>query len=369
MEDTMVDHVVILAGGSGTRLWPASVKGRPKQFMPAQGELSFLRQTLDRAFALGIPGKVVIVAHKDHAPGIRREFDQLPAEKQERLVLLSEPEARNTAPALTAAVLWAREEGSPAADSPEDQTVLVLPSDHLVSPQEAFRKDVEQADRLARKDYLVPFGIPPVRPETGYGYIQAGDPVEPGRLVKKFKEKPDRKTAEAFLAAGDHYWNSGMFVYGVGTFLREMEACTPEVVRALEGVRFQGMLEKSGGLTALRDPEELAEMYSRAPATSVDYALMEKSSRVAMVGTSFQWNDVGSWDEMAELPPPEGQAVYQDGSRGCYVNADMPVALCGVEDLMVVVQNGAVLVCRKGEGQRVKAIVNQLKEDDRQDLL
>ncbi len=364
----MVDHAVILAGGSGTRLWPASVKARPKQFMPAQGGRSFLRQTLDRAFNLGITGKVLIAAHKDHEAGIREEFRQLPGEQQKRLALLSEPEARNTAPALTAALLWAKEEGG-AAGKPEDQTVLILPSDHLVSPQDAFQEDVEQADSLARQGFLVPFGIPPTRPETGYGYIQAGEPVEPGRRVKKFKEKPDRKTAEEFLAAGDHYWNSGMFVFRVGTFLQEMELCTPGVLRAFSGVNLHGLMGEDQGLFCVKDPQTLAERYRKAPATSVDYALMEKSSRVAMVGTSFSWNDVGSWDEMAELPPPEGQTVYQDGSRGCYVNADMPVALCGVEDLMVVVQNGSVLVCRKGEGQRVKAIVNQLKEDERRDLL
>lgn len=362
----MVNHVVILAGGSGTRLWPASVKARPKQFMEAQGSVSFLGKTLERAFYLGVSGKIVVVAHKDHAPGMEKEFLKLSPEQRKKMVLLSEPEARNTAPALMLAVQWALENPS---DPAEDDTLLVLPADHLITPPEAFKADVEKADVLARKGYLVPFGIPPTRPETGYGYLQGGDACAPGRLVKKFKEKPDMETAKAFLAAGDHYWNSGMFVYGAKTFLEELTQGTPEIPEAFRHLKVNPHMRETQGFQQLARPEEIASIYGGAPSISVDYGVMEKSRRVAMVDTSFTWNDVGSWDEMSALDEPADQLIYREGSKNCYVNSEMPVALCGVEDLIVVVQNGSVLVCRKGESQRVKEVVTRLKEEGRKDLL
>lgn len=345
----MVDHVVVMAGGAGKRLWPASYGSRPKPFMEVEGDSTLFRGTLERALALGIKGKIVVVTHEDHVPVTRDECRKLDEKFWEKITILAEPIARNTAPALALAASWLSLEGA------DHDVLLVQAADHLISPVEAFVETVEVASREARAGYIVPFGLIPRYPATGYGYIEAGDKVGTVREIKVFREKPDAKTAAEYVTSGRHYWNSGMFVYGVDVFLEELTAHEPAVASAFDGPSESWFRSIDDDRPAAYLPTDaLRHRYEECPAISVDYAVMERSRRIRMVEAAFSWNDVGSWDVIADLAPPPRSSVYQQESRGNFVFSDVPVALCGVEDLIVVAANGRVLVCRKGASQLVK---------------
>jgi mannose-1-phosphate guanylyltransferase/mannose-6-phosphate isomerase len=366
----MVDHVLILAGGSGTRLWPASNSSHPKQFIPVRDGKSLLRLTIERAGALDISGDIVMITLRDQLDPILKESERITAER-EKLKIIPEPAARNTAPAIAVAAEYLKAQGK------GDDTVLVLPADHLISPVERFREDAARADELARQGYLVTFGIPPAYPATGYGYIESGDKIEPGRRVASFREKPDEKTAKSFVEAGNYYWNSGMFAFKVSTYLDELASHSPAIAETFDGIGKAGESRSERGIPLEMVGEKVEEIYKSSPKDSIDYAVMEKSRSSAMVEASFEWNDIGSWDEMAKLfeegegaaGEGENEKVYTVESNGNFVYSDLPVALCGVDDLMVVVKNGAVLVTKKGSGQLVKKVVEQIKEEGRTDIL
>ena len=425
----MVDDVIIMAGGSGTRLWPASIRSRPKQFMDPGLGMSLLEATIRRAAALEPPGDILIVAHRDHVEPIVEECAALPEEIRTQIVVLGEPEAKNTAPAIAVSMAFlagagggaplAGDPGAPArADDSGNpraiRTALVLAADHLITPVELFRDAVSAADELAREGYLVTFGVTPTRPETGYGYIEAGEEHGPGHIVHAFREKPDRETAERYYASGKHYWNSGMFVFEQGTFARELAAHAPAVADAFAGrvgggggpagsragsrgaasgaeggARAALAVRTERGVRIAGETEALETAYAAAPRISIDYALMEQSTRVAMVPAGFTWNDVGSWDEIAALsergvldpdaaltPMASGAYTETDGpptvevdAGGNFVFSELPVALAGVEDLIVVVRNGRVLITKKGESQLVKRVVDALAKARHDDIL
>jgi mannose-1-phosphate guanylyltransferase/mannose-1-phosphate guanylyltransferase/mannose-6-phosphate isomerase len=379
----MVDDVIIMAGGSGTRLWPASIRSRPKQFMDPGLGSSLLEATIRRAAALEASGRIVIVAHADHVPAIAEECGGLPEELRERISVLGEPEAKNTAPAIALSMAYLRGgrddlgRAPGARESAGGRTALVLAADHLITPVELFRDAVEAADGLAREGYLVTFGVTPTRPETGYGYIEAGEAHGAGNLVAAFREKPDRDTAEQYYASGRHFWNSGMFVFEADSFARELSEHAPEVAETMEGLAdaaFAGRAES--GVHIAGDRSALAAAYRRTSKISIDYALMERSAHVAMVPAGFTWNDVGSWDEIAALsrrgvldPGSAAAASAHEGgaptievnAEGNFVFSEVPVALAGVKDLLVVVKNGRVLITKRGESQLVKQVVEQLE--------
>ena len=318
--------------------------------MTVQGDSSLFCSTVKRAAALNLTGKILVVTHKDHVSAALEDASSLPEDLRKRLVLLAEPEARNTAPALSYAAAWLKEE-----EGNEEAVALVLAADHLIEDLETFRKDAEDASVLADKGYLVVFGIKPDFPSTGYGYIEAGDQEAPGYKVLSFKEKPDADTAKGFLSAGNFFWNSGMFTYRLDTFSRELKAGTPDMILPFEKDFSLPAKEISNNVTVVRPDEDLTELYSRLPKDSIDYALMEKSSNIAMVGAGFDWNDVGSWDVIAQLNPPSRQPVFETGGKGNFVYGDLPVAFCGVDDLIVVMEKGKLLICKKGASQQVKA--------------
>jgi mannose-1-phosphate guanylyltransferase/mannose-6-phosphate isomerase len=285
-------------------------------------------------------------------------------------LVLAEPEARNTAPAIAYACSVL---GQVAA--PED-TLIVQPADHTIAPLAAFREDVEKAASLAEADWLVTFGIPPEGPETGYGYVEAGEQLDPGFKVRKFKEKPDLATAKSFIALGNHYWNSGMFAFRIGRFLEELGKHSPEVARAFAGISTPTHKRPSKSASSIPLPADaqLKAVYGRSPSISIDYAVMEHSDRCAVVPASFSWSDVGSWDVVAELFGSELESRGADsliavGAKDNFVLSDLPVALVGVQDLIVVVKNGIVMVCRKGKSQQVRDVVERLKDEDCRELL
>jgi len=345
----MVDHVIIMAGGAGKRLWPASNNSKPKQFMTVQGRDSLFLNTIKRAAALNINGKILVVTHKDHVGAALEDSRSLDSSIREKLVLLAEPEARNTGPALAYAASWLK-----TLSGGRDSSVLVLAADHLIKDVQQFAGDVEDASVLAGMGHLVVYGIKPDFPSTGYGYIEAGPGIGPGYKVLSFKEKPDQKRAEEFLKAGNYLWNSGMFTYKISVFEEELLSGSPDMQKPFLP-SFQGPAPSvENGVTVVMPDDALNTLYASLPRESVDYALMEKSRRIAMVRSGFDWNDVGSWDVIAELNPPAEVPVFTGGTDSNFVYSDIPVALCGVEDLIVVIKNGKALICRKGESQLVK---------------
>jgi mannose-1-phosphate guanylyltransferase/mannose-1-phosphate guanylyltransferase/mannose-6-phosphate isomerase len=392
-ESIMFNDCIIMAGGSGTRLWPASNSRMPKQFLPmpspslGQSVLApgcFFNAAVERALAVidrKGDGRVIIIAGRSHAAHIVRACERYSPQELKHIVLIPEPAAKNTAPAIACAVNfidWM---------SGEERKVLVLTSDHIITPLERFLVDAAAAEAFAQADKLAIFGIKPQRPETGYGYIETGPLVsriaeEPKVFnVASFREKPDEATAEAFLRAGNFFWNSGMFAFSTKFILDEFHRNAPQVILPF-GQVLRAPDERSfrteRGLRILWEWLDLDLAYKKTEAISFDYAIAEKSSQVVMVSAGFDWTDVGSWDEYALLISQydlNRSEVYQHNSKNCFVDSDIPVALIDAEDLIVVVRSGkhgesaSVLISRKGETQKVRKIVEQIKAQGHNELL
>ncbi|HOV39921.1 MAG TPA: sugar phosphate nucleotidyltransferase, partial [Spirochaetales bacterium] len=233
--------------------------------------------------------------------------------------------------------------------------VLILSADHLIEPLEAFIQDVRNAAELSARGWVTVFGVPPSSPHTGYGYLERGEAEGMGFRVKAFKEKPDEQTARSYLATGRYYWNSGMFLFTLEMLFSQYEQYAAEVVNSFRDAR----LMEPWSLEEI-PVEEIQCAYERVPSISVDYAVLERSNRVAMIPASFSWNDVGSWDEVARLLPNEAPNIVElEGSNNA-VYSDIPVALCGVENLIVVIRNGRALVLKKGKSQLVREASERL---------
>jgi mannose-1-phosphate guanylyltransferase/mannose-6-phosphate isomerase len=345
---------VILSGGAGTRLWPVSREALPKPFIKLPDGESLLQKTLKRATALSGVSEVITVTNRDHYFLTRDEYglaEELPA-----LGYLLEPIGRNTAPAIAAATLHVAERFG------ADALLLVLPADHLISDQEAFGAAVAQARQLATEGWLVTFGIRPTAPETGFGYIEAGTAIgNAGYKVARFVEKPDLDKAEAYLAAGNFTWNSGMFCFSAGAMLDALRTHAPELLAAVEATLAATDFAK-------QPPVLAAENFRQVPDISIDYAVMEKAGKVAVVPATFDWSDIGSWNALAELTAADakgnrvaGEAVLVDTSN-CYVQGeDRIVTAVGVDNLLIIDTADALLVADRERAQDVKAVVQQLK--------
>jgi mannose-1-phosphate guanylyltransferase / mannose-6-phosphate isomerase len=345
---------LILSGGSGTRLWPVSREAYPKPFIKLADGRSLLQKTLDRLVPLGDVAEVVTVTNREHFFASRDEYNASTLASRHFFVL--EPSARNTAPAVAVGVLAA------AARHGSDAVVLVLPADHLVPDAEAFAVCARQAERLANQGHLVTFGVPPVYPETGFGYIERGEALDAGGYrVERFTEKPSLETAQAMIQSGRFYWNSGMFCFRADAFLSQLEKLAPEIhtvaVQCWEGCESKD------------DHVHLSqELFGKIPDISVDYAVMERSDRVAVVPATFAWSDVGSWKAVSELTSPDqsgnrkqGEAMFVD-SRNCYVQSDSRmIAAVGVDGLIIVDTPDALLVASQDRIQDVKKVAQQLK--------
>lgn len=344
----MNKHIVILAGGSGKRLWPASVEKKPKQFMSPDNKDSLLQKTIKRALLLE-PESILILTAAAFSELTQAELKTIP-KAAEKCFIIGEPTGRNTAPALLLAAFYLQSKGK------SEDAMLVLPADHLISPSEKFIETANQAFTLAEKDYLVTFGIKPNAPETGYGYLEAGASLPPGLLLEKFKEKPDRQTAEKFLAKGNYFWNSGMFCWKISTLLQESQKAALDLYQAFDSFDFSSINFQGDGPFSLSANIKLEKLYSDLSSISIDYAVMEKSPKGAIIPAFFQWNDIGSWDQLADCFPELGEAERQIEANNNFVFSDLPVSLIGVEDLHVIVKNGEILVCKRGMSQKVKKI-------------
>lgn len=349
---------MILAGGAGTRFWPASRRARPKHFVPLVGGVTPLEETLRRVRSLAPPARTWIVTTRELGPRTRRALNS-----RRGVRLLLEPEARNT----TAAILWAA--ARVAAEDP-DGLIAIFPADHHVPSTAAFARTLRAAARAAAGgEWLVLVGIQPDRPDTAYGYLQLGDRMAgSARRVRRFVEKPDAVRARRFLRSGRYLWNAGMLVGRPDLVLAEAEALAPEVWSALGPVLQR--VREGGGVTA----RALARAYRRAAPLSFDYAVLERSRRVLGVRARFRWSDLGSWDALAQhLDRVGGNAVggsppvalVESSGNVIWNTTDKAVALLGVRDLVVVETPDALLVCAKDRAQEVRQVVGQLARDRR----
>lgn len=343
--------LIILAGGGGTRLFPLSRTCLPKQFLKLGNSDSLLAQTVKRFLPLVKPAEIVVVTNKEYIHHVKTELATCGAGSAH---ILLEPVARNTAPAIALAAKFCQDELGAGAE----EVLFVTPADHIIHPVDIFIKNVRQAIKLAEQNKVVTFGIKPDKPETGYGYIQAGNAFGTGFEVDSFREKPDKETAEKYLAAGNYYWNSGMFAFTVGCIMEELREHAPEI--------YQGM---SVALS------EVIEKFGEMPSISIDYAVAEKSVRVVMAPLTAYWNDIGSWDAIYDVLDKDhagnalnGDCLPIDCTNTLMLGRNRLIAGIGLEDVLVVETDDVIVVAKRGESQKVKDVVTELKERGRREV-
>ncbi len=349
---------VILAGGSGTRLFPLSRKKYPKQFLKIGDNLSLLQKTINRNLKItDSVENILIITNSDYQFHIKAQIKEiLPEIKTDKLNLILEPVSRNTAPAIALAIKYILEKMS----AKEDEVILVSPSDHIIHPDEKFKQYVKEGENIAKKGYIVTFGINPTKPETGYGYIESEERIEErGSIstykVRKFHEKPDRKKAEEYLLKGNFYWNSGIFMFTPETMLKELEKQAPEIYSLIESRTF----------------EEVIMSFDEMPDISIDYAVMEKTGKAAVIPMDIRWSDVGSWDSVYDVLEKDedrnvkiGNVLSIDTKNSLIIGDKRLIATIGIEDLMIVETPDVVVIAKRGEGQKIRELVNRLKENE-----
>ena len=348
---------LILSGGSGTRLWPVSRRNLPKQFLSLSGEGTLFQQTLTRTQALPNVAPPIVVASEDHR---FLAADQLMDIRVEGATIVLEPTPRNTAPAIALGALKALERDAEAL-------LLVLPADHLIGDTESFIAAVQQALPAARDGWLVTFGVRPDRPETGFGYIRRGEPIGGDAFrVAQFVEKPDQPTAQTYLSNGSYDWNSGMFLFKASRYLEELDQHAPDMLAAVREAYATGRSD----LDFMRVD---SAAFAKVPDNSIDYAVMEKTSRAAVIPVSCAWSDIGSWsalwlsgqhDEQGNQREGDTMAVNTRNSLLRSYDRHM-IATVGVDDLIVVSTPDATLVAHRDAAQDVKKVVDQLKASGR----
>jgi mannose-1-phosphate guanylyltransferase len=348
-------HAIIMAGGSGTRFWPRSRRDRPKQLLRLAGESTMLQQTVARVEHLVPPERVFIITGADQAEATRAQLPELPSRN-----IVAEPAPRDTAPCVALAA------GMVASKDPSG-TMIVMPADHVIEPVEAFRTSVRAAEDVVDDDptALVTFGVTPNRPETGYGYIERGEELAkkqgiPVYRVLQFREKPDRATAERFLAAGNFLWNAGIFVWRARTILDAIREHRPRL-----GEAFEPILQALG---TADEPKILARHFPQLERVPIDKAVMEHAPTVRVLEVPYDWNDVGDWRALATLLERdaagnaiEGHVVARDTRDSIIISDDGGiVATLGVDDLVVVHSGKATLVARKDRLDDLKVLVESL---------
>lgn len=345
--------LVVLAGGGGTRLFPISRNSFPKQFLKLATEKSLLIETIKRFEKEIAPEDIIIVTNKEYKHHVLTE---LKAWDLERAHVILEPIARNTAPAIALAVQYCRE----VLKADDTECVLVTPADHVIKPVEAVISAATKAEELSSGEYFITFGIVPDKPETGYGYIKASkDTISTTAFtVERFVEKPNKEKAEEYLASGEYYWNSGMFAFSVGAFMKELEAHCPDICQLVQ----EGY-------------HNTIKCFEQMPNISIDYAMAERSQKVAVIPLELKWSDVGSWDALYDILEKDdegnalkGDCVAIDCNNSLLVGSDRLVAAVGLEDTIVVETNDVIVVAKKGESQKIKDLVEQLKNQKRKEV-
>lgn len=346
--------IIILAGGGGTRLFPLSRACYPKQFLKIAGEKSLLQQTVERFLIIAKQEDIVIVTNKDYIFHVQEDLHEIGAEK---INVITEPTGKNTAPAIALAISYCKD----YLNCTDDEILFVSPADHLLKPAEKFAELVQQAEQVCKeKNDIITIGVKPTKLETGYGYIQSADKIgENVFAVKSFKEKPDKVTAEKYLAEGNYYWNAGMFMFSIGRMETELEQYIPEIAKISQ----QGY-------------ENCVNNFTEMPDISIDYAVAEKSSHMAVVPMQgIYWNDIGSFDSIAEvLADKNGNGIYGNViADGCcnttILGSDRLISGIGLKNLIVVDTPDSLLITEKGKSQEVKKVVEKLKKEHRKEAI
>jgi len=338
---------IILAGGSGSRLWPLSRELYPKQLLNLNSDKSLLQTTFERLKRC--TAEIVSITNTKHSSNVRMQL----SEQTENPIVLSEPVAKNTAPAIVLATKYIMQKTN------SDPVIIVVPSDHLIEDNEKFISTVKKGEKLAESGYIVTFGIKPNYPETGYGYINTSEKLSDGYKVKEFVEKPDIKTAENYLRAGTYFWNSGIFMFKASTLFEEAIRHAPEIAKLSEKFDFS----KSNEIPFIE--------FDKMPSISIDYAIMEKSNKIALVKLESDWNDLGSWQSIYDISKKDKNGnvfvghVLDENSKNSFVySSSKLVATIGLEDTVIVETEDAILACKKDQTQNVKHIYETLKKQN-----
>lgn len=340
---------IILAGGSGSRLWPLSRELYPKQLLSLNADKSLLQSTFDRLRYFMPAENIVSVTNVKHTSNVKLQLENI----SDNITVLSEPMAKNTAPAIALATKFITKQD-------KDPVILVIPSDHLIENKQNFYETVKKGEKLAKEGYIVTFGVEPSYPETGYGYINIlPKKILDGFKVKEFVEKPDSKTAQKYIDAKTYFWNSGIFMFKASTMLKEIEEFAPEIHKILKDFDFS------------KNENIEYNLFKKMPNISIDYAIMEKSDKIALVKLESDWNDLGSWQSIYDVSKKDKNNnvmighVLDEGSKNSLVySSSKLVATVGLEDVVLVETEDAILACKKDRTQDVKKIFDTLKKQN-----
>lgn len=338
---------IILAGGSGSRLWPLSRELYPKQLLNLNSDKSLLQLTYERL--KNCTSEIISVTNTKHSSNIRMQLSEI----SNSPVVLSEPVAKNTAPAIVLAAKYIMQKTN------SDPVIIAVPSDHLIEDKEKFISTVKKGEKLAEKGYIVTFGIEPSYPETGYGYINTSEKIEDGFKVKAFVEKPDIETAKEYLEAKTYFWNSGIFMFKASTLFEETFKHAPDIAKVSEEIDFS-------------ETDEIPFInFDKMPSISIDYAIMEKSDKIALVKLESDWNDLGSWQSIYDVSKKDENGnvfighVLDKSSKNSFVySSSKLVATIGLEDTVIVETEDAILACKKDRTQDVKQVYETLKQQN-----
>lgn len=349
-------YALVLAGGSGTRLWPLSRRESPKQFMDLRGEMTLFQETVGRLQARIPPERMIFVTSCELENDVRDQLRRSLGSEADKCRVVAEPEGRNTAPAILLGA-WIVNSIDP------DAVLLSAPSDHVIQDNSAFARAIDLTLAAAAGGMIVTYGIKPTRPETGYGYIKAYRGSDEIQEVERFEEKPDLEKAQRFLKDGNYFWNSGIFMFSVGKIIEEARSLTPEIMSLIETIDPAGL----GGLK---------EAYMDMPKLSFDYGIMEKTASVAVLPISIGWSDIGSWDSYYEMMEKDscgnvvsGDAVSIENENCLVLSKGRLAAVTGMKNTIIIQTEDAVLVCPREQSQDVRKIVDQLEIDDRVERL